>query len=472
MWRLVWQAVWGPTNQPPEGDDDDDPEPPDNQNNTGDGNPQREQPRDDDPPDGSGPPGTPANLQATTEELEEEETTQPLLDDEANQVVSVEQRSFSLEQQLAEVPAEVPKPLPKPFISLPQVRVPETRSLSPRGSRVISQVPWTSQPDEAHEGVREEEELVSVVSTGTGMERPRSLLRGRATVNIEEISSVVEGSLSASGHLMPGRKCTSEVQFTLAPPQKIARPTSEMRILGSKVATIPVDPMTEPTVTLFTTTSDTPHSTGLSLATVAALASRPTTTPQQGGVRLSHGLDLPLSGNLTVTPHGGLVVSQVCRTTRESGGPLLMSGRVSTSTAGVQILSMRSASVSMLGSSCTTMRGMARHVPATTREGPDNAEEIVIDDEEEELEDVDKDEDDDLPPSQLLQRATSCKKREDNEGDDEDYDPTGYKKSDMIRFLCIPLYSQDSEGAQEVWGRILGLGQGLKPTKRQINHSP
>ena len=103
---------------------------------------------------------------------EEEETTQPLLDDEANQVVSVEQRSFSSEQQLAEVPAEVPKPLPEPFISLPQVRIPETRSLPPRGSRVIPRVPQTSRPNEAHEGVREEEELVSVVSTGQGRSGP------------------------------------------------------------------------------------------------------------------------------------------------------------------------------------------------------------------------------------------------------------------------------------------------------------
>ena len=66
-------------------------------------------------------------------------------------------------------------------------------------------------------------------------------------MNIEEISSVVEGSLSTSGHLMPGRKRTSEVQFTLAPPQKMARPTSEMRILGSEAATIPADPTAEPT---------------------------------------------------------------------------------------------------------------------------------------------------------------------------------------------------------------------------------
>ena len=448
MWRLVWQAVQGPPNPPPEGDDDDDdPEPPNNLNNMGDANPQRKQSRDDDPPDGSGAPGTPANLQADAEEFLEEETTQPLLDDEANQVVSVKQQSFSSEQQLAEVPAEVPKPLPEPFVSLPQVRIPETRSLPPRGSRVISQVPQTSRPDEAHEGAREEEELLSVVSTGMGTEWPRSLLRGRATVKIEEISSVVEGSLSASGCLMPGRKCTSEVQFTLAPPQKMARPTSQTRILGSEVATIPADPMADPTVTFFTTTSDTPHSTGLPLATVAALASHPTTTPQQGSVRLSHWLDLPLSGNLTVTPHGGLVVSQVCPMTRESRGPLLMSGRVSTSTAGVQISSMGSASVSVLGSSRTTMRGMARHVPAASREGPDDVEEIVLDDEEE-LEDVDKDEDDALSPSQLLQRATNCKKWEDNEEDDKDYDPTGYKKSDMICFLHNPLYSQDSEGAQ------------------------
>ena len=55
---------------------------------------------------------------------------------------------------------------------------------------------------------------MSVVSTGTGMEWSRSLLRGQATVDIKEISSVVEGLLSTSGRLIPGRKCTSEVQFT------------------------------------------------------------------------------------------------------------------------------------------------------------------------------------------------------------------------------------------------------------------
>ena len=54
-------------------------------------------------------------------------------------------------------------------------------------------------------------------------------------------------------------------------------------------------------------------------------------------------------------------------------------------------------------------------------------------------------------------------------GEDEDYDPTGYKRSDMIRFLRNPLYMQDSEGAQEVRGRILGLDPGLKPTKHQVN---
>ena len=166
------------------------------------------------------------------------------------------------------------------------------------------------------------------------------------------------------------------------------------------------------------------------------------------------------------------MVSQVCSITRESGGPLLKSGRISTSTAGVQIPSMGSASMSVLGSSRTTIRGAARHVPATSGGGLNDVEEIVIDNEEEELEDVDDEEDDDTAPSQLLQRATSCRKWEGNEGDDEDYDPTGYKKSNMIRFLCNPLYSQDSEGAQEVRGHILGLNQGLKPTKHQINCSP
>ena len=68
--------------------------------------------------------------------------------------------------------------------------------------------------------------------------------------------------------------------------------------------------------------------------------------------------------------------------------------------------------------------------------------------------------------------ATQCIKRVGKEGRDEDYDTTGYKRSDMIRFLRNPLFIQDSEGAQEVRGRILGLAAGLKPTKRQVNHSP
>ena len=99
-------------------------------------------------------------------------------------------------------------------------------------------------------------------------------------------------------------------------------------------------------------------------------------------------------------------------------------------------------------------------------------EEIVIDDDEEELEDVDDNEDDDLTPSQLLQRATSCMKQVGNEGEDKDYDPTGYRRSDMIRFLRNPLYFQDSDGAQEVWGYILRLDKGVKPTKHQIDQSP
>ena len=109
------------------------------------------------------------------------------------------------------------------------------------------------------------------------------------------------------------------------------------------------------------------------------------------------------------------------------------------------------------------MRGATRHVPTALRGGPDDAEEIIIDNEEEELEDVDDNEDDDFTPSQLLQRATSCTKWVGNEGDDKDYDTTGYKKSDMICFLHNLLYSQDSKGAQEVWGASLALIRASSP---------
>ena len=105
-------------------------------------------------------------------------------------------------------------------------------------------------------------------------------------------------------------------------------------------------------------------------------------------------------------------------------------------------------------------------------EAPIRTEEIVIDDDEEELEDIDVDSDDDYSPAQLLQQATQCTKRVGNEGRDEDYDPTGYKRSDIIRFLRNPLFMQDSELAQEVRGCILGLDPNLRPTKRQVNRSP
>ena len=325
-----------------------------------------------------------------------------------------------------------------------------------------------------HEGADEDKDVATVVSTGTATERGRPILRGTATVNIEEISSVMGGSMTTSGHLVSsgGRKRTSEVQFTLGPASKVAKTDPEVRILGTEAATIPTDPTIEPTVTLFTTTSSTPRSAGAPLLMIAALASQPSTTPQQGGVRLSHRSDLPLSGSLVVTPQGGLVVTQTCPAKKESRSQPLASRKTPTSVTGTPLL-MGDASRSTPGPGRLSVGGVVQQAPATSTKCSDGGkEEIVIDDDEEELEDVDDDEDDDLTPSQLLQRATSCTKWVGNEGEDEDYDPTGYKRSEMIRFLCNPLYFQDSDGAQEVWGRILGLDKGVKPTKRQINQSP
>ena len=301
------------------------------------------------------------------------------------------------------------------------------------------------------------------------------LLRGTATVNIEEISSVVGGSMTTSGHLVSsgGRKHTSEVQFTLGPAPKIARSDPPVRILGTEVATIPADPMIEPMVTLFTTTSSMPCSAGTPLSVIAALASQPCTTPQQGGVRLSHRPDLPLSGSLKVTPQGGLVVTQVCSSQKDHGGQTLISGKTPTSTTGTP-LPVGVSSRNMPGTGQISKGGVARQAPIVSAKGSGQVEEEIIinDDDEEELEDVDDDGDDDLSPSQLLQRATSCTKHVGNEGRDEDYDPTGYKRSDMIRFLRNPLYLQDSDGAQEVWGHLLQLDKGVKPTKRQVNMLP
>ena len=208
------------------------------------------------------------------------------------------------------------------------------------------------------------------MSTGTGTERHRPLLTGRATVNIEELSEVVGGSLGTSRCLLPGRKCTSEVRFSVGPPQKVVKSATDVRILGTEGATIPADPNQEATVALLTTTRDEPQSAGLSLLAVANLAS---SVLPQGDTRLTLGSDLPLSGSLTVGPHGDLLVSQVSST-----------GAASTKVA---------------GSGQASKGGCARHIPAASHKISGDAEEIVIDDEEEELEDIDNDEDDNYSPS-------------------------------------------------------------------------
>ena len=225
-------------------------------------------------------------------------------------------------------------------------------------------------------------------------------------------------------------------------------PTKRIRILGTEGATIPADPTQEATVTLLTTTNDTPSPAGLALSSIADLASSAT---GQGGTRLSHGSEMPLSGSLTVGPHGDLIISQVS--------------------------SSEAASAEVTGSGQISRGGCARHIPATSVGASADIEEIVIEEdeeeeEEEELEDMDTDSDDEYSPAQLLQKATLCTKRVGNEGQDEDYDPTGYKKSDIIRFLRNPLFMQDSDGAQEVRGRLLGLEQGARPDKHQVNRSP
>ena len=294
---------------------------------------------------------------------------------------------------------------------------------------------------------------------------------------LEEEFLVVGGSVNASGHLAllhGSRKWVGEVRFTLVPAPKIAKVNPGLRILGTKAATIPANHMVEPTVTLLTTTSSTPHSTGARLSSVTALASHPVRTPTAGGSKavpwIRSALVLPTDADSTGRNDGHL---DSVFATGERGSKILP-GKTPTLTVGAQTLSSGSTSRNVQGSGRPSTGGACHQAPAASGKSSHKAEEeIIIDDEEEELlEDVDTDEDDELSPLQLLQKATSCVKWVGNKGRDEDYSLMGYKKSDMIRFLCNPLYLQDSDGVQEVQGYILGLDKGIKPTRRQVNQSP
>ena len=222
----------------------------------------------DPPPDGAGAPGAPAALSRAFMGPPEVEVEQQQLNQGTGLLLEAEQQEPFSEQQLVVAPAETSKPPGDPFGSLPPMR-----QFSSEGPRRFSRVLRVSRPDEAEEGALEEGGVPSSVSTGTGTERPGPILMGRATVNIQELSSVVGGSSGIPRRLVPGRKRTSEVRFSLGPPPKVARSGNEVRILGTEGATIPADPTQEATVALLTTTSDTPQSAGLALSTVANLAS-------------------------------------------------------------------------------------------------------------------------------------------------------------------------------------------------------